>query len=107
MVDRLFLPVLSGGGAAGGHGAGIFHYRRGHFPETENMPGLWESLSAYHQPGLLFGFLPCLCQTEIRAGTQAPEQTKSGVICPQLNQKEAYFSRLSGPGLRGGCIRIL
>ena len=89
MVDRLFLPILPGGGAAGGPGAGICHYRRGHFPETENMPGLWESLSAYYQPGLLFGFLPRLCQTEIRAGTQAPDQKKLKVICPQLNQNEA------------------
>ena len=76
-------------------------------PETENMPGLWESLSAYYQPGILFGFLPRLCQTEIRAGTQAPDQEKLRVICPQLNPIEACFSRLSEPGLRGGCIRIL
>ena len=55
----------------------------------ENMPGLWESLSAYYQPGVLFGFLPHLCQTEIRAGTQAPDQKKLKVICPQLNQNEA------------------
>ena len=46
-------------------------------------------LTAYYQSGILFGFLTRFCQTEIRAGTQAPEQTKSGVICPQLNQKEA------------------
>lgn len=89
MVDRLFLPILPGGGAAGGPGARICHYRRGHFPETENMPGLWESLSAYYQPGVLFGFLPHLCQTEIRAGTQAPDQEKLRAICPQLNQNEA------------------
>ena len=35
-----FCRYFPGGGAAGGPGAGICHYRRGHFPETENMPGL-------------------------------------------------------------------
>ena len=65
------------------------YYRRGYFSETENLPGLRQGISSHHEPGVLFGFLPYFCQTEIRAGTQAPEQAEPGVICPQLNQKEA------------------
>ena len=80
MLDGRSVPVFSGGAASHRSGTGFGYYRGRYIHETENMPGLWESLSSDYEPGILFRSLPELCQAEIRAGTKTQGTAEKEIV---------------------------